>query len=161
MPCRSILSEVRARAISNSNINIALCNFNLAKCHIPVLLSFRKAEKQWRTIKLPLFDIKTNTIVTCLIIFCELKGAHSSAPWIGCFLSPWFSCPLCAFRSPFSTPTLSHSLLKHGSHEIFRGWKRFLFRAGNGVPSHWRSAMGKVWWREPAVPWLFTRGQRR
>lgn len=67
MPCRSIflISEVRARAISNWNINIELCNFNLAKCHIPVLLSFRKAEKQSRTIKLPLFDIKPNIIVAC------------------------------------------------------------------------------------------------
>ena len=40
-----LISDVCASAISNWNINIELRNFNLKKCHIPVLLSFRKVEK--------------------------------------------------------------------------------------------------------------------
>ena len=67
-------SRTFARAISNWNINIELRNFNLKKCHIPVLLSFRKVEKQSRTIKLPLFAIKPNIIVACSDYLLRTQG---------------------------------------------------------------------------------------
>lgn len=76
MPCHSIFSDLatsRAR-ISNWNINIELRNFNLTKCHIPVLLSFRTVEKQSSTIKLPLFAIKANIIVACSDYLLRTQG---------------------------------------------------------------------------------------